>query len=218
MIKILNRIRMLRVWNRIKKSINAEFIKNKLSEIWKVSHNFRIIWDIIWDCVLYNILFKRNWNKDFFNIFIDDLYKIYLNDNYNEDEKNTKKAEIIGKTISKHLNLSITENNSKKIKKYFLKEYNKHWYVYHSFPSVYFEWISKSWLQSKNGNKSDNSTYNEIEEIQKTFVSHWIYHYDEHEYTDDLEYTTAIKNDKFILMQFFDRNDFLDLHHQTTIQ
>ena len=51
-----------------------------------------------------------------------------------------------------------------------------------------------------------------------SFHIEYILHYDEHEYTDDLEYTTAIKNDKFILMQFFDQNDSLDLHHQTTIQ
>ena len=56
-----------------------------------------------------------------------------------------------------------------------MEEYNKNWYVYHSFPSAYFESISEIWLQAENENKSDNTTYNDIEKIQKIFTSHWIF-------------------------------------------
>lgn len=172
---IHNYTEMLKVWEKIKESINSEFIKNKLIEARDSSKNFKIVWNIIWDCVLYDTLFKKDNDSNYFNSFIDDLYNLYCDENFNDEEKSIKKSEIIAKAIANHLNISLTEKNSKKIKEYFLEEYNKNWYVYHSFPSAYFECISDSWLQAKNKNKSDNANYNDMGKIQKIFTSHWVF-------------------------------------------
>lgn len=166
--------RMKETWEKIKQTINSEFIKNKLIEARELSKDFRVIWDIIWDCVLYSTLFNDK-QDNYFNIFINNLYNLYLNENFNDEIKSIKKAEIIAEAIANHLKISLTEWNSKKIREYFLDKYNKHWYVYHSFPSAYFEGISKSWLQAKNENKNDNSSYEEMKKIQKIFMLHWIY-------------------------------------------
>ena len=166
---------MLRTWEKIKECINSEFIKNKLIEARDSYKDFKIVWDIIWDCVLYSTLFKKNENNNYFTTFIDDLYNLHTNWDLSDEEKSIEKAKIIANAIANYLGITLTEENSKKIKKYFLIEYNKNWYVYHSFPSAYFESISRSWLQAKNENKSDNTTYDDIERIQKIFFSHWIF-------------------------------------------
>lgn len=166
---------MLRTWEKIKECINSEFIRNKLIEARDSSKDFRIVWNIIWDCVLYSTLFIKSENDNYFTTFIDKLYNLYSDWNLNDEEKSIEKAKIIVNAIANYLGITSTEENSKKIQDYFLEEYNKNWYVYHSFPSAYFESISKSWLQSKNENKSDNSSYDDIERIQKIFTSHWIF-------------------------------------------
>ena len=106
---------MLRTWESIKECINSEFIRNKLVEARNSSKNFRIIWDIIWDCVLYCTLFKKNENNNL-TVFIDDLYNLYSNWNLSDEDKNIEKAKIISKSIANHLNIPLTEENSKKIK------------------------------------------------------------------------------------------------------
>ena len=166
---------MLRTWERVKKCINSEFIKCKLIEARNSSNDIRIVWDIIWDCVLYSTLFIKSENDNYFTTFIDKLYNLYSDWNLNGEEKSIEKAKIIVNAIANYLGITATEENSKKIQEYFLEKYNKNWFVYHSFPSAYFESISGSWLQAKNENKSDNTTYDDIERIQKIFTSHWIF-------------------------------------------
>ncbi len=163
------------IWKNIEEVINSEFVKNKLIWAWNVSGDLKVIWNIIWDCVLYNTLFKKVDDNDFFVRFIDELYCIYLNERLNVEEKNIEKAEVIARFIANYLDIELTDKNSKKIRKYFLKEYDKNWFVYHSFPSAYYESISKSWLQAINEKKCNCAVYSNIEKIQKIFISHWIY-------------------------------------------